>query len=34
MTLAGLTWQVCQPPIAGLEFEMDVRCVTNELVLR
>lgn len=34
LTAAGLTWQVCRPPIAGLEFEMDVRCVTTEIVLR
>lgn len=34
LTAAGLTWQVCRPPIAELEFEMDVRCVTTETVLR
>jgi hypothetical protein len=27
---AGLTWHLCQPPIGGLEFEMDARSVTVE----
>ena len=29
----GLTWQVCRPPIAELEFEMDLRSVASEWVL-
>jgi hypothetical protein len=29
----GLSWHFCRPPIVGLEFEMDVRSVFNELVL-
>ena len=29
----GLTWHYCRPPIANLDFEMDVRGVTHELVL-
>jgi hypothetical protein len=31
---AGLTWHYCRPPIEGLEFEMDVRGVVLERVLR
>ncbi|MGB7301767.1 MAG: hypothetical protein WBD34_20790 [Burkholderiaceae bacterium] len=27
----GLTWHYARPPIVGLSFEMDVRCVTREL---
>lgn len=34
LTAAGLTWQVCRPPILELEFEMDVRSVDSERVLR
>jgi hypothetical protein len=29
----GLTWQPCHPPIRELEFEMDVRSVSEELLL-
>ena len=29
---ADLTWQVCRPPVEGLDFEMDLRCVREELV--
>lgn len=29
----GLTWHFCRPPIIDLEFEMDVRAVSRELVL-
>jgi hypothetical protein len=27
---AGLTWHLCRPPVAGLEFEMDCRGVAAE----
>ena len=27
---AGITWHLCQPPIDGLEFEMDVRSISVE----
>lgn len=30
---ANLTWQVCRPPIEGLDFEMDLRCVLEEFVI-
>jgi hypothetical protein len=30
---AGLTWHLCRPPIAELEYEMDVRGVAVERVL-
>ena len=30
---ANLVWQVCRPPIEGLDFEMDLRCVREELVI-
>lgn len=33
LTRLGLDWHVCRPPIAGLEFEMDVRGVRSELVV-
>ena len=33
LTRIGLTWQVCRPPIVGLDFEMDVRSVALERVL-
>lgn len=33
LTPIGLTWQVCNPPIRELEFEMDVRSVGTELVI-
>jgi hypothetical protein len=33
LTRLGLTWHVCAPPIIGLEFEMDVRGLSSELVL-
>ena len=33
LTGIGLSWHVCRPPIAGLEFEMDVRNTSEEQVL-
>ncbi len=30
---ADLTWQVCRPPVEGLDFEMDLRRVREELVI-
>lgn len=27
---AGLTWHFCRPPVRGLEYEMDCRCVATE----
>jgi hypothetical protein len=27
---AGLTWHLCRPPVAGLEFEMDCRGIVTE----
>jgi hypothetical protein len=30
----GLQWNYCRPPIEGLDFEMDVRGLSTELVLR
>ena len=30
---AGLHWYVAHPPIEGLSFEMDVRCVSTEKTL-
>lgn len=33
LTRLGLTWHVCAPPILELEFEMDVRGVSTEIVL-
>lgn len=29
----GVTWQYCRPPIAELDFEMDVRSVARELMI-
>jgi len=29
----GIDWHVCRPPVEGLEFEVDVRCVRRELVI-
>jgi hypothetical protein len=29
----GLTWHFCRPPVIGLEYEMDCRCVATERVL-
>ncbi len=29
----GIDWHVCRPPLDGLEFEIDVRCVRRELVI-
>lgn len=29
----GLSWHFCRPPVAGLEYEMDVRGVAQELLL-
>lgn len=31
---ASVSWHYCRPPIDGLEFEMDVRGVRSEIVLR
>ena len=33
LTRLGLTWHVCAPPILELEFEMDVRGVTTEIMI-
>jgi hypothetical protein len=30
---SALQWNYCRPPIEGLDFEMDVRCVRTERVL-
>jgi len=30
---SGLTWHFARPPVQGLDFEMDVRCVAHELVI-
>lgn len=30
---AGVTWYYCRPPVQGLDFEMDVRGVTREIVI-
>jgi hypothetical protein len=30
---AGVTWHYCRPPVQGLDFEMDVRGVTREMVI-
>src|SRR5207237_8364281 len=30
---AGLTWHYARPPVRGLEFEMDCRCVSTERVV-
>ena len=29
----GLSWYFCRPPVAGLEYEMDVRGALRELLL-
>ena len=29
----GVTWQYCRPPVAGLEYEMDCRGVSREIVI-
>ncbi len=29
----GLTWHFCRPPVVDLDFEMDVRGITRELML-
>ncbi|HEY9531468.1 MAG TPA: hypothetical protein VIQ55_08760, partial [Burkholderiales bacterium] len=29
----GLSWHLCRPPVAGLEYEMDVRGAARELLL-
>jgi len=29
----GIDWHVCRPPIEGMEFEIDLRCVRRELVI-
>lgn len=31
-TRNGLTWHYARPPVEGLEYEMDCRCVASELV--
>lgn len=33
MTRAGLTWNVVRPPVVGIDYEMDCRCIERELVL-
>ncbi len=33
LTRLGLEWHVCRPPVEGMEFEIDVRCVRRELVI-
>lgn len=30
---AGISWQYCRPPVVELEYEMDVRGVSRELVI-
>jgi hypothetical protein len=30
---SGVSWQYCRPPVVDLEFEMDMRGVSRELVL-
>jgi hypothetical protein len=32
-TPGGLTWHYCRPPVQGLDYEIDVRGVTKELVI-
>jgi hypothetical protein len=29
----GLTWHFCRPPIQGLDYEMDVRGLSRELII-
>jgi hypothetical protein len=29
----GLTWHFARPPVQGLDFEVDVRSVSHELVI-
>lgn len=29
----GLTWHFCRPPVIGLDYEMDCRCVATERVV-
>ncbi len=29
----GVDWHYCRPPVVGLDYEMDTRCVFTELVL-
>jgi len=29
----GITWQYCRPPVAGLDYEMDCRGVSREIVV-
>jgi hypothetical protein len=29
----GVDWHFCRPPVIGLEYEMDCRCVHTERVL-
>ena len=29
---AGLTWHLCRPPVVDLDYEMDVRRATREIV--
>ena len=31
--MAGLTWHYARPPVEGLDFEVDVRGVSRELVV-
>ena len=30
---SGLTWYFARPPVQGLEYEMDCRCVNSELII-
>ena len=31
--MAGLTWYYARPPVVGLDYEMDVRCVPTERII-
>lgn len=31
---SGLTWQLCRPPVIDIEFEMDCRAVSREIVIK
>ena len=33
LTRLGLIWYPSRPPVLGLEFEIDARCVRRELVI-
>jgi hypothetical protein len=32
-TPGGLTWHFARPPVVNLDFEMDVRGITREIIL-